>query len=82
MQETVIKPLKQCRHCNVAAYTEKDLELFKKDKRFPFGRDNQCKECINKKRRVNKELVRYLVEDWHQTGFGIMHPKIVEAWTK
>ena len=43
------KPLRVCRICGLKAWTQDDLELFAKDKRLPFGRDNWCKKCSNKK---------------------------------
>lgn len=40
-------PLRVCRECCLEAYTEEDLELFSKDKKHLYGRENLCKKCRN-----------------------------------
>ena len=43
-----LKPLRICKICGLEAYTELDLEKFKKDnKRYLFGREPLCKSCEN-----------------------------------
>jgi len=41
-------PLRKCTHCGREAWTFKDLEKFKKNKRLPWRHENTCKECTNK----------------------------------
>lgn len=52
-------PLKVCKQCGTEAYSDSDLELFKKDKSKTHGRRNICKSCDNKRTSVayykNKE---------------------------
>lgn len=48
MASEMSQPLRKCRECGLEAYTQKDLELFKKDKRCPNGYANICKKCRNK----------------------------------
>ena len=40
--------LRKCKDCGLEAKTEADLELFRLDKKKPYGRDTWCKECFNK----------------------------------
>jgi hypothetical protein len=48
--------LRECRTCGVRAYTEDQLNLFRKNKKLRFGRDNECKECFNKRSYKAKTL--------------------------
>ena len=41
--------LRKCRYCGLEAHTEEDLELFKKEKKKPHGRDTMCKSCDSKR---------------------------------
>jgi len=43
--EASSKPLRVCRVCGLKAYTEDDLELFRQDKRAPYGHSTLCKKC-------------------------------------
>jgi hypothetical protein len=67
--------LRKCKHCGLEAQSKKELEAFKKDKKGLYGRTNVCKKCTN-----NYPVKR--VAEWHQRGFGIMDPEVLEAWTK
>lgn len=42
-------PLRKCRKCGREAWTNKHLKLFRKNNRLLYGRDNICKECVNKR---------------------------------
>ena len=42
-----MKPLRKCKFCGLEAHTEKDLELFVKDKKGKHGHVNTCKECAH-----------------------------------
>ena len=44
----LFEPLRVCRGCGLEAYTNKDLELFRKHKQRPHGRDTICKKCASK----------------------------------
>jgi len=46
--------LRVCRVCGLEAWTEEDLEQFKKDKGSRYGRDTICKKCFNEQQRLNK----------------------------
>lgn len=46
------KPLRKCYICGLEAWTESDLQLFEKDKRYSFGRKPLCKKC-KKINRIN-----------------------------
>ena len=37
--------LRICNCCGLEASSEKDLELFRKEKNLPYGRRNECKKC-------------------------------------
>ncbi|GAH09295.1 unnamed protein product, partial [marine sediment metagenome] len=37
--------LRVCIDCGLEAYTEKDLNLFAKNKNGKYGRINHCKKC-------------------------------------
>ena len=39
--------LRKCRECGLEAHMKKDLELFRKEKRSLYGRENHCKKCRN-----------------------------------
>lgn len=41
--------LRWCRKCGLEAHTEDDLDLFKKEKRKPYGRDTLCKACDSRR---------------------------------
>ncbi len=45
--QTIKKPLRICRDCGLEAYTKEDLELFKRDNRSCYNRQNLCKVCSN-----------------------------------
>lgn len=47
---------RKCRECGLEAHSNAELELFVKIRRLPFGRDNICKECFNRKYRVGEKL--------------------------
>jgi transposase len=70
-----LSPLRKCKHCGLEAHTEKELEAFKKDKKGLHGRTNVCKKC------AYNYPVKHVAE-WHQRGFGIVNPEILEAWNK
>jgi len=50
------KPLRKCLECGLEAWTEEDLEKFRKNKRSLYGRMNYCRECFNKQRRKGGKL--------------------------
>lgn len=58
-----MKPLRRCRTCGLEAWTQEDLELFKKTKNKPYGRDTWCKKCHvkdqekYKRNKVEKALI-------------------------
>ena len=37
--------LRICNCCGLQASSENDLELFRKEKKLPYGRRNECKKC-------------------------------------
>jgi hypothetical protein len=39
--------LRKCCECSFEARTEVTLEMFVKDKKAPYGRQNICKKCKN-----------------------------------
>ena len=41
------KPLRICRRCGLKAWTEEDLEQFKKSPTSHYGREPVCKKCWN-----------------------------------
>ena len=48
MSVKVHEALRVCRNCGLEARTEESLELFRKSKRLPHGRETICKSCYNK----------------------------------
>jgi len=46
----LVESLRICRKCGLEAYTEIDLDLFKKHNDRPYNRDTLCKSCFNKYR--------------------------------
>lgn len=53
--------LRRCRCCDTTAYNQEDLQLFRKDKKQPYGRRNECKDCYAKN-----------IRNWTlQTKYGI-----------
>lgn len=56
------KPLRKCRVCGLEAWTEKDLEKFKKRATGKYGRDNWCKKCVleYQRRRTGYKSKNYL----------------------
>ena len=40
-------PLRVCRNCGLKTSTEDDLELFKKNEKSKYGRENRCNKCLN-----------------------------------
>ena len=43
------EPLRKCTECGFEAPTEKELNLFQKNKRSLYGRMNRCNACANKR---------------------------------
>lgn len=43
-------PLRVCRECGLVAFTEKELDLFRKASMAAYGRSTICKECSNRLR--------------------------------
>jgi hypothetical protein len=64
--------------CGVETYSVEGLDRFVKRKASRFGRENLCLNCYNKFKRT---MVNPF-ENWHQTGFGAVVPKLLEAWSK
>lgn len=44
-KQLTTESLRVCSICDDVAYTEEDLERFRKNKNRPHGRDNFCKKC-------------------------------------
>lgn len=53
-----LNPLRVCRVCGLKAYTENDLQLFKKRTGYPYDRLTICKDCNNKN--LKKPPTEYL----------------------
>lgn len=51
---------RKCRMCGLEAYTVEVLELFRKSKTLPYGRDNLCKKCDNEVQRPQARKRREL----------------------
>ena len=49
--------LRKCTECGKEAIDEEDLELFVKSKTAPHGRQNNCKECHNKRSKIRRSKV-------------------------
>lgn len=47
--------LRKCNDCGLEAYTEEDLDRFKKNKLSKHGRANTCKECANRTTRKQRQ---------------------------
>jgi hypothetical protein len=59
--------LRKCCNCGLEAYTEAELELFKKSKGYKHNRQNICKKCSNSfYRKGGKyfENTRKLITEW------------------
>ena len=80
-QQVVTKPLRVCSCCGLEAYTEEDLELFKKDKRYKYGRATVCKTCANKWtrrwQRANPEKVKARNDRHNPRQIGFQGTKIL-----
>jgi len=50
-----MEALKKCKGCGIEAHNEKDLELFRKNKRLKHGRANWCYTCYNNKYRGERK---------------------------
>lgn len=53
------EPLRVCRVCGLEAWTDKELEPFREDKRKLYGRDAICKTCSNKQHREWREYRKH-----------------------
>ncbi len=75
-------PLRKCKDCGVEAWTEDELNSFRKVKKTPYGRGNWCKKCyaiyvINKIRKTFEGLIKceicgtklHRITAWHLGGF-------------
>ena len=53
--------MRKCRECDIKAYTQDELHIFRTDKKQPYGRRNECKPCYAKN-----------IRNWTlQTKYGI-----------
>jgi len=56
--KNIYNPLRKCKSCGTEAWTEEDLELFKKHNKLLYGRDNICKQCNNKQQREKHPYIK------------------------
>lgn len=70
--------LRKCTQCGLEAKTKDDLELFRKNPNYPFGRANICKQCVNKKLRKGGEWCESQARSqrkWHPIYNPLHNPK-------
>jgi len=65
-----LTPLRVCKYCGLIAYSELDLQQFRKNKESVYGRENLCKPCYNS---MNRHYgVRQKRWDGLVAGFGTL----------